>query len=101
MLCIQDKSSILTRRSGGIPALIVGIVAAAPEGPLLKRAMDELYREANLDVIKSGPEENRLPQVHALNCLKDIFMNSKLGEASEPYIGKCLNLAASKLESNV
>jgi hypothetical protein len=101
MRCIQDKSTILTRRSGGIPALMVGIVAAAPDGPLFKRAMAELQAEGDKEVVDARMDGNRLPQVHALNCLKDIFTNSKLGEASEPYIGGCLNLAASKLESNV
>lgn len=101
MRCIQDKSSVLTRRSGGIPALMVGILTADPEGPLFRRAVEELENEASKEIMNTNVEESRLPQVHALNCLKDIFTNTKLGEASEPFLGSCLNLAASRLESSV
>jgi hypothetical protein len=41
-----------------------------------------------------------LPQVHALNCLRAIFLNSSLGTLSERHITSCLHLAASCLTSN-
>jgi hypothetical protein len=46
-------------------------------------------------------EESRLPQVHALNCIKEIFTTSKLSVASEAYIGQGLELAAKTLNSSM
>lgn len=46
-------------------------------------------------------EDIRLPQVHALNCLKDIFTDAQLGPASEPHVSITLEIAAGCLESNL
>lgn len=42
-----------------------------------------------------------LPQVHAMNCLKDIFTNTQLGPGTEPYIADTLDIAAGCLESDM
>lgn len=41
----------------------------------------------------------RLPQVHALNCLKDVFTDALLGQASEPHIADTLEISVGCLES--
>ena len=46
-------------------------------------------------------ENIRLPQVHALNCLKDIFTDAILGPASEPHVAMALEIAAGCLESEL
>lgn len=46
-------------------------------------------------------ENIRLPQVHALNCLKDVFTDALLGPASEPHVAITLEIAAGCLESNL
>ncbi len=46
-------------------------------------------------------QDLRLPQVHALNCLKDIFTDALLGTASEPHIADSLEIAVDCLESKV
>lgn len=43
----------------------------------------------------------RLPQVHALNCLKDVFTDALLGQASEPHIADTLEISAGCLESTM
>lgn len=43
----------------------------------------------------------RLPQVHALNCLKDVFTDALLGQASEPHIADTLEISAGCLESSM
>lgn len=40
-----------------------------------------------------------LSQVHALNCIKDIFKSSKLSEKSGPYIPTFLEFAGQCLSS--
>lgn len=46
-------------------------------------------------------EDIRLPQVHALNCLKDVFTDAQLGPASEPHVAVTLEIAAGCLESKL
>lgn len=101
LLCIRNKASMITRRSAGIPSMVSGIVSAEPGGPLFMQAMHDLFYEASLDAENSNIEESRLPQVHALNCLKEIFTATKLASSSESYIGKGLDLAASKIRSHI
>ncbi|KAF2742863.1 HEAT repeat protein-like protein [Sporormia fimetaria CBS 119925] len=101
--CIQAKASAITRRSAGIPALISAILAAEQPlgGPLFIRAMKDLYAEASQEAISTNIEESRLPQVHALNCIKDTFTTSKLSAVSEAWIGEGLDLAARTINSNI
>lgn len=46
-------------------------------------------------------QEMELPQVHAMNCLKDIFTNTKLGPHTAPFIMSALNLSAERLGSSM
>lgn len=82
---------------------MTGIVAAdqQPDGVLFIRAMKDLTLAASSDAESANIEESRLPQVHALNCIKDIFTSSKLSTVSEAYIGEGLNLAARTLNSHM
>ncbi|KAF2803660.1 uncharacterized protein BDZ99DRAFT_546992 [Mytilinidion resinicola] len=99
MLYIRDESLIITRRSAGIPFLITGIISADSESALFKHVVEDLFSEASLDVGLSKFDESRIPQVHALNCIKDIYTTTKLSSASEVYLSKGLDLAATKLGS--
>jgi hypothetical protein len=100
---MKDKAGAITRRSAGIPTLMASIIAAEPEagGKLLARAMKDLISEASLEAEHTNIEESRLPQVHALNCIKEIFTTSKLSVASEAYIAQGLELAGMTLNSNM
>lgn len=99
--CIRDKGSMITRRSAGLPSLITGILTAAPESTLFERVINDLKVEAVQEEQDKNIEGSHLPQVHALNCLKDVFTNTKLALASEPYVAEGLSLAGSRLESKV
>ncbi|KAF2497326.1 hypothetical protein BU16DRAFT_505602 [Lophium mytilinum] len=99
MLYIRNESPIVTRRSAGIPSLITGIISADSESPLFKYVIEDLFAEASLDPGFSKFDESRIPQVHALNCIKDIFITTTLASASEAYLSKGLDLAATKLGS--
>lgn len=82
---------------------MTGIIAAEQQqgGSFFNRAMKDLITEASREARSSNIEESRLPQVHALNCIKDIFTTSKLSAASEAFIGEGLDLAARTLNSTV
>ena len=99
---INQKASAVTRRSAGLPAAIVGVLAAYPDNAFFERVV------LDLQAIADGPVEphqesegTRLPQVHALNCLKDVFTDARFGINTEIYMADMLDIAASCLESHV
>jgi hypothetical protein len=96
---MQDKAGAITRRSAGIPALMASILAADPK--LFPQAMKDLITEASVEAQSTNIEESRLPQVHALNCIKEFFTTSRLNVASEAYMGQGLELAAKTLNSDI
>ncbi|XP_042531416.1 thyroid adenoma-associated protein isoform X1 [Dipodomys spectabilis] len=83
----SDPSSKLcaTRRSAGIPFYIQALLASEPKKgkmDLLKITMKELLSLA-------GPTEDSwstVPQVHALNILRALFRDTRLGENIIPYV---------------
>jgi hypothetical protein len=79
---------------------MTGILAAEPQR-LFSRAMHDLVTKASMNAQSSNIEESCLPQVHALNCIKEIFMTSRLNIPSEAYIGEGLELAAETLNSKM
>ncbi|CUS11994.1 unnamed protein product [Tuber aestivum] len=104
ILQIIDKSNSITRRSAGLPSLIVGIVIAdpRPDRPLLRSTFEKLEEFARLPAVLSteGSKVN-LPQVHALNCLKVMFVDSRLSSASQEFLGRGLELSVGCFASEV
>ncbi|KAH7329221.1 putative death-receptor fusion protein-domain-containing protein [Stachybotrys elegans] len=93
-----------TRRSAGIPSLMTGILSANAEQPAFESVLERLIEIASMEARVTEKDETNLPQVHAYNCLKDIFKNSLLtsmGNKSEKYLPQCLELAAGGLRSEV
>lgn len=93
-----------TRRSAGIPSLMTGILSTNAAHPSFEHVMEELMSIARREARVAETDGSNLPQVHAYNCLKDIFKNSMLtsmGNKSESYLPQCLELAASGLRSEV
>lgn len=94
--CISEQAST-TRRSAGIPALITGILSSNAQTPAFENVMDELKVLARRPARLSKFDDTNLPQVHAMNCLKEIFKSSLLGKRSESHIAECLQIAADSL----
>lgn len=93
-----------TRRSAGIPSLMTGILSANASQPSFEQVMDRLIEVARIEVRATKDDDATLPQVHAYNCLKDIFKSSVLtsmGNKAEKYLPECLELAAGGLRSEV
>ncbi|KAK5990266.1 tRNA (32-2'-O)-methyltransferase regulator TRM732-like protein [Cladobotryum mycophilum] len=93
-----------TRRSAGIPSLMTGILSANAASPSFEEVLEKLIEIASVEAQVSETDGSNLSQVHAYNCLKDIFKNSLLtsmGNKSEKYLPQCLELAASGLRSEV
>ena len=95
---IEDNASSLTRRSAGIPAIVVGVLAAYLGDKFFDDVVVNLQAMANTPV---GADLGSLPQVHALNCLKDIFTDARFGPSTERFVAEALETAASCLESQM
>ncbi|KAK0343862.1 hypothetical protein LTR91_017593 [Friedmanniomyces endolithicus] len=100
MSILRNKTTINTRRSAGLPSLLCGILIADTDGQLLKQTYADLEAIARDEVASDAVQEGSLPQVHAMNCLKDVLKNSRLGERSEQYVPVALRLAADALQSS-
>ena len=58
--------------------------------------------EQNVEVCTDYDKDQqylKLPQVHMMNCLKDIFDNNKLGPHTESFVMPALTLSAERLAS--
>ncbi|NXM39705.1 THADA protein, partial [Gymnorhina tibicen] len=81
-----DPSSTLcaTRRSAGIPFYIQALLASEPKGKtdLLKMTMKELISLA----VPLNESLSVIPQVHALNILRALYRDTRLGENIMPYV---------------
>ncbi len=96
------QASALTRRSAGLPALLTGILAAYPSGSFFDHVILDLQAIADAPTEGSGSlAEQRLPQVHALNCLKDIFTDARFGASTEGHVALSLGIAMSSLECHM
>ncbi|KAF3063498.1 tRNA (cytidine(32)-2'-O)-methyltransferase non-catalytic subunit TRM732 [Daldinia childiae] len=100
LTCIYTQAST-TRRSAGIPALIVGILSSNTNHPSFEDVIRNLQDIGRRPALASETDGSNLPQVHALNCIKDIFKSSYLSKRAEPYLTDCLELAASSLKSEI
>lgn len=74
-------------------------MAAQATVPSFEQVMAELMSMAGHPVESSAIDETNLPQVHALNSIKEIFKSTNLGKRSEGYIAECFELAVKSLRS--
>ncbi|KAK5627756.1 hypothetical protein RRF57_003471 [Xylaria bambusicola] len=96
--CIYSQGST-TRRSAGIPAIIVGILAAKTDSPSFRIIIEKLQEIGRQPAFVSETDGSNLSQVHALNCLRDIFKTSFLSQRAEAILDRLL--AASRVESSI
>ncbi|EMC99390.1 hypothetical protein BAUCODRAFT_64529, partial [Baudoinia panamericana UAMH 10762] len=97
MLC--NNTTINTRRSAGLPALLCGVLVAFASKHSVDRAFTDLEAVARESVDPARAQEGSLPQVHAINCIREVLKNSRLGEASEHCVPAATELAAFALQS--
>ncbi|KAI9659327.1 MAG: hypothetical protein M1821_001585 [Bathelium mastoideum] len=101
LVTIRDQASVVTRRSAGIPSLITGVLSADPTGARFANAIVDLELVARAKTTSSKINEGELVQVHALNCLKDIFRTAKLGQSSEHYVEMGFDLVSHCLNADI
>ncbi|KAK4043957.1 putative death-receptor fusion protein-domain-containing protein [Parachaetomium inaequale] len=98
--CIMTQAST-TRRSAGIPSLIAAVLTANAASPSFDEVYGTLEEIGKKAVRMSETDGSNLPQVHALNSLRDVFRSSLLSKKAEGYLARTLHLAATSLKSEV
>lgn len=98
---IDDQSSKSTRRSAGLPSIMVGLLAPATSTEF-DDMVESLTKIVNVESsIANDQQELRLPQVHALNCLRELMTTARFREQTNSHLSTTIVLAASSLESPV
>eukprot|EP00118_Oscarella_pearsei_P004268 m.17973 g.17973 ORF g.17973 m.17973 type:complete len:1862 (+) comp27575_c0_seq3:14-5599(+) len=101
-----SESLIFTRRSAGLPFFVQALLATEPDTagrPHLKSVMAGLL---DISEMTNVPEEDlsekslTLPQVHALNILRDLYKDSRLGEHVVSFIARGISTAVQGFSSN-
>ncbi len=102
MKCIHAKASALTRRSAGLPSMVTGLLAAHPRGPFFDEVISELQLTARLVPVENeGVGVRHLPQVHALNCLKEVFISNGLEAGANAHLAETISIAVDCLEHDL
>ncbi|XP_078616956.1 tRNA (32-2'-O)-methyltransferase regulator THADA-like [Branchiostoma floridae x Branchiostoma japonicum] len=84
----NDSSLCATRRSAGLPLFFECVLTTEPEEhqqAQLKSSMEQLLSLASSLPLPTD-SKHTVPVVHALNILKALFRNTKIGEHIFPYI---------------
>ncbi|RMZ75500.1 hypothetical protein DV737_g5279, partial [Chaetothyriales sp. CBS 132003] len=97
---IDRQAASLTRRSAGLPALINSVLSAQ-DAQFFHTVISDLTLKTRQPVraADDGGAEPQLPQVHALNCIKDIMHNSRFRAVNEAYLSQLLELGAESMTS--
>ena len=81
---------------------MTGILSAYHGGDSFNNIVLDLQAIADAPVEHVARNDGmQLPQVHAINCLKDIFTDTRFGLSSEPHMAGALHLAAMRLDCEV
>lgn len=103
LVSLESKTQHITRRSGGLPFLITNILATekAKNRPELKYVFDKLL--SILETISTMEYQDKLdlPQINAFNCIKAIFIESRLSEACTPYFPQALEYSLKYFNSDI
>ncbi|EGW32717.1 uncharacterized protein SPAPADRAFT_49672 [Spathaspora passalidarum NRRL Y-27907] len=98
---IQSTTQLISRRSGGIPYLITGILIASKQDlTIIEYSFIQLLQIANESCDEKLQTKQDLPQVHAYNTLKQIFTESTLANESVRFIQDSLILCLDNFSSS-
>nr|XP_061818983.1 thyroid adenoma-associated protein isoform X1 [Nerophis lumbriciformis] len=84
-----------TRRSAGIPFYIQALLSSEPKSSscsLLKMTMNELIALA-MPATDRNTDNSTVPQVHALNILRALYRDTRLGENIIPFVSDGMQVA--------
>ena len=79
--------------------MFTAIMSAQATVPSFEMVMAELMILAGQPPETTNTDGINVYQVHALNCIKEIFKSTTLGKRSEKYIAQGLELAVESMKS--
>ncbi|CAO3622452.1 unnamed protein product [Mucor fragilis] len=99
---LTSSNISITRRSAGLPLCILAIVSSEPsvKKELLSKAITYLMQLASQEPPLDADQRIDLPQVHAYNIMRTIFMDSKLGTHVLEYASDGFSLAINGFSSH-
>lgn len=99
---IDAQAAKVTRRSAGLPAMFNAILSPSEEA-MFDEAVQSLKLRSAVYSQTSLQDQSAqaLPQVHALNCIKDLIVNAKFRAVTERYINEMLVLAAERMSLDI
>lgn len=101
---VKAKAQFITRRSGGLPYLITAVLTAELDQTnrtLMSKTFDKLLTIAQSPAVSSGEDKIDLPQVHAINCIKALFIETNLSSRSAWFIEPALKLSIVLFSSDI
>jgi hypothetical protein len=82
--------------------MVVAILAPYTADKFFEDTIIELQAVATLPPdLNEEATSRRLPQVHALNCIKEIFTNSRLAATTEAHLSHTIMIAVACLENTM
>lgn len=92
------KKLCSTRRSAGLPFMIIAILTTEPTqgSPVFEKCIRTL-----LDICKDMSVENERALTHSMNILRIIYRHAQLGEMVSPFIEEGMKIAINGFASSV
>lgn len=81
--------------------MIAGVLSSNTTKPSFLEVMTELKHLATMPSRSSELDHTNLPQVHAINCLREIFKSAVLGKRAESHVAEGLQIASDSLRSDM
>ncbi|CCH59146.1 hypothetical protein TBLA_0B03040 [Henningerozyma blattae CBS 6284] len=99
---LDTKTQHITRRSGGIPFLITTILSTETKNDRsqLTYVFENLIRIASIPIV-GFQDKIDVPQINAFNCMRAIFIESKLASHCLAYVPIALQLSLSSFTSDI
>ena len=88
-----------TRRSAGIPHIIVALLSATKTELILNQFITDMKAIVKRSIVTQHVVSVELPEVHALNALRAVFTTTSLAACTRPYIVEVTDLAVVSLGS--
>lgn len=99
---VKGKTQFVSRRSGGLPFLITGVLNAYTKKSnyqKLSYVMDELTSHTKAPLKEEERAKSGFPQVHAFNCIKHLYLDSVLFPYARRYLEDVLELSLRSINS--
>ncbi|EPS44320.1 hypothetical protein H072_1688 [Dactylellina haptotyla CBS 200.50] len=105
---VSSSGKLITRRSAGLPMAIGAILISEIQAKSKQRGFIKYVFQSLQDTIDARPkftdtgnDHLELPQVHALNCMRFLFMDSQLAFEIDAYVASSLRMAFACFKSDI